>query len=281
MSYLGEKAVIKTYFVGNTSALENTMPAIDCSDCDQVSIILGLGSTAGFAGGVQPVLSILQAENTPFSTSAGVATAAINLTMGSTASGNVVRAQSALVTMTTVNTGNVGETLVVNGVTLTVGTTAVMEAASTNYIATSLTFGSSLLSTVAEGLELQGNGLAAMLNSTAGSSVFPNGGFGSVFRATTLTTAIVKIDVINDQELSSGLTITGSSGLAASYRAQTGKIEFPVAMLNSTSKYIRPSVSTISSAIAVSLTVIKEGMRYKPSFHGNSVIAINATDVNT
>jgi hypothetical protein len=235
-------------------------------------------------------VKILQGSSAETATAAGLSTATLKTVIGSTVAGTVQSAQSAIINVSSgKNGGTVGETVVINGVTLTVASTVLAEAYTlTQHDSTLGTFGSSLLSTVDLASELIAKGLKNLINSTYGSSVF-TGGLGAVFQATTLTYSAstehyqVRVAIKDDSELTSALTIVGSTGFEPVYQTAHVALAFNTAQLPSTSKYVTLNFSTVGGATALQYTVvaIKEGCRYSPTFQGNYVLALNATDVKT
>lgn len=271
--YTGQKNEILSFHYALTSA--STMSrGIDVSNCDKVTFIVSAGSTLNstvYLGNIYSTITILQGADATITTAGGLATASLFSNIGSTATSYIDNAESIIIRFSSgKNGGNEAETIVINGVTFTVAAT--MAANGTNY---NSTFGirSSLISTnTTDGPGFLANGLAALLNSTLGSSIY-NGGFGAVFAASTPATGVMRLDVKDWSQASSGITIACGTGFSPSILAAQAKIEFPTAMLNSTSKYVGIQLTTVTTNIPCHITCIKQGVRYHPSFAGKSKIA--------
>ena len=287
-AYLGEETKIYSYHGEmSTRTASSANFRIRADDCEKITFLISAGVTNSstglstiFAGGLQTTILVKQGSSHETATAAGLATASLKVQLGSTVAGTVQRAMSAIVHMSSgAEGGTVGNTITLNGITMTVVSTAVGEAGSTNFYDSTGGFGSSELSTVDGALVEHSAGLRGLINSTFGSSVYPNGGLGSVFRATTNTNGgstdvQVLIQIRDDANLSSGITLVGSSGLKPCYQTAQAKIEFPVSLMNSTSKYVTLLFSSIATSVKYTAVAIKQGCRYPhgSGFHGNSAI---------
>lgn len=275
---VGENQTIHSqlYLCSTVAAMTTShgYPVDDCSDvCFLINVGVNVSAVSSLAGVINDLLStitVLQSGDKNMATNAGLSTATLNVNIGTTAANRVDRVQSAYINFSTVDTDNATATIQINGITLTKLTT--FAANGTNFNSTG-GFGSSVSSTVAEGLELSGAGLANLINSTFGSSVY-NGGLGSVFRAVTISTQTVRVDCIDTMQLTSGLTIvTTGNGFRPHIGQQQVKLEFKTDELNSTSKFVALSISSVATSLQMSITCIKSGVRYQPKFFGNSKIS--------
>ena len=302
-NFIIEKSRIASYH-GEMSSLAATTahvnnPRFRADDCDRMTFLVTAGTTNSllgmstvWTGGIFSTVKVSQGSSAETATAAGLATATLRTQLGSTVANTVQSAQSVFVACSSgKNGGIVGETVTLNGVTLTVGTTAALEAVTDNFIASSGVFGSSLLSTADLASELIANGLAGLINSTWGSSVF-EGGLGAVFYASTNTysdTTIqpLRIAIRDDHQLTSGITFVGTTGIVGYYGSQQAALSFNTALLDSTSKFVALNFSSIGTSVKYTVTCIKEGVRYSPTqstsggmaYQGRYKIALNATDI--
>jgi len=306
-NYMFEKSRIQSY-VGEMSSLAATTGHVHnmrfrADDCDRMTFLITAGTTHSllgistvWTGGIFSTVKLLQGSSAETATAAGLATANLRTNLGSTVAGTVQSAQVAYVACSSgKNGGNVAETVVLNGVTLTVGATDAVDWSSVSPVGavpSTGTFGSSLLSTVDGGSELIAKGLANLINSTWGSSVF-EGGLGAVFYASTntysdTTLQPLKIQIRDDHQLTSGITVVGSTGLDVYYGSQQAALAFNTALLNSTSKFVSLNFSSIGTSVKYTVTCIKEGVRCSPTqstsggmaYQGRYKLALNATDVS-
>lgn len=264
----------------NTQGITRPHLPIDVSNCDRVGFLITCGqnasaiSTADVFGSTAQYYSTIevhQSGDKDMATSTGISSAALKVNIGATAANIIQYAQRAMVSFTTLNGDDGGQTLTLNGITIT-RTTGY---ATSTYTATG-GVGSTASNTAAEGHETLGAQLAGLINSTNFSSAF-NGGIGAVFRATTFSTAGVRIDLIDPTQASSGIFLSATAGsiFIPRHLAEQAYIEFPTAMLNSTSRYValRFSTGAWTTSVQMNITCIKQGVRYKPQFIGQSKIA--------
>lgn len=232
---LGENLKIDAEAFAMTSAVGATSQFYSMEGYDKALIVV---SHATIGGNLQPVVTINQAAN---STSAGAAITASSMVLGSTAAAVVTDAKVALITITTATTD--GETLVINGETFTV---------STAVSATAKTFGATAGSTAAGGADPIVTSLTSLINT-----------YCTNLRATTASTATVRVEVKDGADTSIDITSTGG-GMTPAYIKSQSMMEIRPSALNSTSRGFRVNISTIATALTVGLTIIREGA-YKPA----------------
>jgi hypothetical protein len=140
--------------------------------------------------------------------------------------------------------------IVLNGVTLTYSTTP----NSTN--ATALQFGSTIGATAAGGLDGTMGSLATVINAATA--------FAGKLTATTVTTAACLISV-DSTDMSTDVNVA-STGVqfAPTVNRQMVMIDIDVDELNSTSEYVFFTASSCDTAVALSGSIAKNGIRFKP-----------------
>lgn len=247
------KIHISTYSV--TSA-GSTLEVFNANDCSEVSIICHIGTVIA---GVQSTITIDQSADRMMTTAAGLSTATLSVITGSSSTGRVDQASEILLTITS----STATQLTINGISLTQSTSSALIRTTAN---TTL-YGSTVGTTVDTGQKIVAENLIARLNSTYGSSVIGAGGFASIIRATSGTTANVLLTAIDGFNLSSGLTVVSNSTLISpAYVSQQVALSFRTDELNSTSNYFRVNISTESSvAKTAAIAVIKSGLRFSPN----------------
>lgn len=239
----GEHFYVSNEILTISSAAGANSLAYSCDDCDQISFIVGCGTYAASTA-LTATLNVQQAENRPFTTNTTVPSATGTLMTPSTAN-TIENARSILLTMSSAAT--LAETLTLNGYTLTYSTVP-------STVATALAFGSTLGSTVAGGID----GTILSL-----SSVINNSTLSKWLRASSVSTAILRITVNDTASTDVNIASTGTNFAAVGERSQS-IIDIKSEDLNSSSKYVRLAISSAATAVQVGITVVKVGMKNKP-----------------
>lgn len=231
---LGENLKIDAEAFAMTSAVGATSQFYSMAGYDKALVVV---SHATIGAGLQPVVTINQAAD---ATSAGAAITGSSVVLGSTAN-SVANARVAFITISSATTD--GNTLVINNSTFTV---------STAVSATAKTFGATAGATAAAGVDPIVTSLTSLINT-----------YCTNLRATTASTAVVRVEVKDGADTSIDITSTGAN-LTPSYGQAMSMIEIRPSALNSTSGGFRVKISTMATALTVGLTVIRSGA-YKPA----------------
>lgn len=242
---IGEFEKVFTEILPVTSAAGATSLVYHMGDCVGITFVGGLATADGTTA-VTPVMSVRQSGDKALATSAVITGA--TATLGS-ATGLTLRDTKQMILTAGTDT-TAGDVLVINGVTLTY---------STSPAATSLLFGTTVGVTAAEGLEEGCNSLSSVINASTVAAL----------RGITASTgsATNTVRLIADDTASTGVSITstGSSAWTLTNEKSISIVEVLAEDLNSTSKYVACLISTCDTAVNVSLTAIKHGVRYKPA----------------
>lgn len=257
------KINVSTFSLSSVSA---TSKVFHANDCNEVSIIVGLGTVIA---GVQSTITIDQGNDKNLTTSAGLSSATLSVLSGSSSTGRVERASGIVLTLTS----STNTVLTINGISLTQSTSSALIATTAN----TTNYGATVGTTAEGGQKAVAENLIARLNSTYGSSVIGPGGFGSLIRASSVTTADVYLYSLDGENLTSGLTVLSDSTLISpAYLSQQVALSFKTDELNATSEYFKVGISTVATAVACNITVIKSGLRYgaKGNIYGSQTISI-------
>ena len=244
MNRLGENSQIFSEVMTVTSAAGATSLGYSMEDCDKITFVCGLGTIAASTAGA-PVMTARQSADAGLSTSTtiGGATAAVGI---STAN-QLTNVRSALITISSASTD--GNTLVLNGYTLTQSTVG------SATIATAMTFGATAGTTDAAGLASISNSLSSVIN---------NSTLSYFMTASTPSTATVRLTA--KDTASTGITLVSTGVHTVTLEKAHSIVEILAQDLNSTSKYVGVALSTAMTSAAVSVTVIKQGLRNSPPY---------------
>lgn len=215
-------------------------------DCDAITFICGYGTASGAATAIVSNVTVRQGADRGLSTSTTVGGA--TATLGPTTALTVSGVKSAVITMGTAST--LTNTLVINGLTFTYTTVG---------SATALNFGSGEGSTVADGIANSMNSLSSIINASTNAALLG-------LTATTISTAAIRIVVDDTASTSLSITSTADANFAIVQEKQTAVVRVLASDLNSTSKYVQCRLSSCATSVPVSVTVIKENVRYAPPF---------------
>ena len=242
MNRLNENSLVFHEQIAISSAASGLTHGYSMEDCDKITFICGLG-TAAAAAAAGPVFSAVQSADVGLSTNAAIAGA--TALCGPSTANQVTNARQVLISVTTAATG--GETLTLNGFTLTGATQSTL----VSTVTTALTFGSSL-ATSAGGLEAIMNTLSSVINNSTLS-----------FFVTASTPSTLAVRLTAKDTASTGITLVSTGGVytITSEKAHS-VVEILAGDLNSTSKYVGISIATVATAAVVGVTVIKQGLRH-------------------
>ena len=241
----GEGTQIFTEMFTLTSAAGATSMAYSMENCDKITFVCGLGTAAAEATAITPVFTAVQSADNLLSTNAAITGA--TAVVGPTTANQLSNARSVLITLGTAATG--AQTLVINGKTLTFST------AGGATVATAMTFGSTEGSTVAEGLTKASSSLAAVINAST---------LSYFMTASTPSTASVRLHAKDTASTGIAAATTAAAAYSLTSEKAHSLIEILAEDLNSTSKYVGISISTVATSVPVTITVIKSGLRYGP-----------------
>lgn len=215
-------------------------------DCDAITFICGYGTASAAATAIAANVTVRQGADMGLSTSTTVGGA--TATLGPTTALTVSGVKSAIITMGTAST--LTNSLVINGLTFTYATLA---------SATALNFGSTEGSTVAAGIDNAVNSLSSIINASTRAAL-------QGLTATTISTAAIRIVVNDTASTSLSITSTADANFAIVQEKQSVAVRVLASDLNSTSKYVCCQLSSCATSVPISVTVIKENIRYAPSF---------------
>ena len=222
-----------------TSAITN---GYSVHDCEEITFVVGMGTAAGAATAISPTVTVRQSADSLLSTNATVG--GLSTILGPTTAERLANVKTALITMTTAATG--AQTVIVNNTTWTFSTVPAT---------TSFTFGSSVGSSNAEGLETVMNSLASAINASTAAQL-------QGLTASTLSTANCRITVNNTASTDLSLTgVAGAYGLT-SEKAQV-VMSVKVSDLASTSNFVGIGIGTAVTSVNLAVCAIKRGIRYK------------------
>lgn len=216
------------------------------ADCDAITFICGYGTAAASATAIVSNVTIRMGGDKALSTSTTVGGA--TATLGPTTALQIANVKSAVITMGTAST--LTDTLIINGETFTYSTAPA---------ATSLNFGSTEGSTVAEGITKATNSLSSVINASTRAALLG-------LQATTISTAAIRIVVDDTASTSLSITSTADANFAIVQEKQQAIVRVKAEDLNSTSAYVLCRLSTCATSVPVSVTVIKEYVRHLPPF---------------
>ena len=218
---------------------------VSLHDGEQVTFLVGMGTAAAASTAITPTITARQSGDRALSTSTTIS--GISTLLGPTTAEALSNVKQARITMTTAATG--AQTVQVNGTTWTFSTAPA---------ATAFTFGSSVGSSNAEGLETAMNSLSSVINASTAAAL-------QGLTASTNTTAAVVFVANNTASTDVNLT-----GVAGAYGVTSEKAQLMISVkaedLNSTSQYVGIGVSSATTSVPMSVTIIKKGTRYKPPF---------------
>lgn len=239
---IGDFYRVDTDFLSITSAVGATGKWLDMQDYDKALFIFSVGT---FTLNVATAY-IVQSGDEKGSTQAAIsgATAAF----GNTTAQQFTKLNRMLITVSSAATD--GETVVINGVTLTNSTAGATTAAS------ALGFGSSDGATGTGGTTAIANSLASRLNSTAC-------GLSSILIATTVASSGVYVQLRSNVDTYLGATASATFPITA--LNQTVMIEVGVDKMASTARYIAARLSTGTTGCDIAVTAVRYGS-YKPPF---------------
>lgn len=226
---IGEKYQVDCEVLSVTSGVGATSQFYSMENCSRALIVVSMATAAG---NLQPIVSISQGAA---ATSTPAAITASSALLGSSNINRVDRGRQAIITITTATTD--GETLIINGTTFTVSTAAA---------ATALTYGATAGSTAAAGAATICASLSSLINT-----------YCTNLLATTVTTATVRVKVKDNASTYLTIVSTGANQ-RPSYEMQQTMIEVLPSALDSTSRGIFVNVSTIATAVLVSMTIIRD-----------------------
>lgn len=244
MNRLGEKTQIFHEQISISSAATGVSLGYSMENCDKITFVCGLGTVSADAA-TNPLFTAVQSADIGLSTNAAIAGA--TALAGISTANQVTNARSVLITLGTAATG--AQTLVLNGKTLTFST------AGSATVATAMTFGSTQGSTVAEGLTNASNSLSSVIN---------NSTLSYWMTASTPSTASVRIVAKDTASTGISAVTTASGAYSLTQEKAHSVIEILAADLDSTSKYVGITISTVATAVTCGVTVIKSGLRYDP-----------------
>lgn len=245
MNRVAEEYQLNNSLISISSATSGLSGGYSMHDCEEVTFVVGMGTALSAATAITPTITVRQSADSFLSTNATVG--GLTATLGPTTAEVLNKVKSALITMTTAATG--AQTIIVNGTTWTFSTAPA---------ATAFTFGSSVGSTNAGGLDGTMNSLSSGINASTAASL-------QGLTASTLTTAAVRIRVNNTA--STDLSLTGVAG-AYGLTSEKSQVIFSVKSedLNSTSAFVGIHITTAVTSVNLAVCAIKKGMRYKEPF---------------
>lgn len=215
-------------------------------DCDAITFICGYGTASAAATAIASNITVRQGADKGLSTSTTIGGA--TATLGPTTALTVTNVKSAVITMGTAST--LTNTLIINGETLTYSTVPAVA---------TLNFGSTLGSTVAGGIDGSVNTLSSIINASTVAAL-------QGLTASTISTAAIRIVVDDTASTNLSITSTADANFAIVQEKQQAIIRVTAADLNSTSKYVACILSTCATSVPVSVTVVKEYIRFQPPF---------------
>lgn len=240
---LSEKYKMFNEVINISSASSGLSNAYSMAEGGGITFIVGAGTVAAAATATTPTITVRQSGDRSLATSATVA--GLSTTLGPTVANTVTAVKSVLVSISSAATD--GETLVLNGFTLTANGTA-------STVSTALAFGSTLGATAAGGLDARINSLASVIN---------NSTLNRWFTATTQSTVAARIVVNDTANTSINLVSTGTI-YTLTVEKQQVVINVKSEDLNSTSAYVGIGISTAATALNCAVAAITGEVRYKP-----------------
>lgn len=222
---------------------------VSMEDCDKCAFVVSLGTAAA---ALQPTITVYQATAATHAGSTVKST-----TIGSSAAARILNGRRVLLTFTTDSTAATAA-VVINGITFAESSdTSLFQTASA---ASARTFGSTLDSSAAGGLENRVQSITSAIN---------NSTFGVPgITCSTASTAAVYLQV--DDTASTTINIdTCMSGLTPSYLDAQAIVEIQAADLTSGCKWAYVHVSTVATSVRIGIASVRVPLRHGPAkLHG-------------
>lgn len=241
----GEVTQIFTELFTLTSAAGATSMGYSMENCDKITFVCGLGTAMAGATAITPTFTAIQSYDIGLSTNAAISGA--TAVVGPTTASQLRNARRVLITFGTAATG--AQVLTINGKTLTFSTVG------SATVSTAMTFGSTEGSTVADGLQKAANSLSSVIN---------NSTLGYFMTASTPTTATVRLTAKDTASTGIDILTPATAAYDLTSEQAHSMIEILAEDLNSTSRYVGVSISTVATSVPVAVTVIKSGLRFGP-----------------